>query len=189
MFRRFLICAALVLVSLTMFVNSSSGSGLGPEPVPEAVPQELLPESVPLSNIMGDPLRNALEGAVSDWVAARQEWEWYAEVARQEAARIAAEKRRSARPAQPVVQYGSGACGGDLPPCSVMMCESGGNIRAENGGSWEAGSTASGKWQFVDGTWNGYGGYQHASHAPESVQDERARQVYDGGAGRHHWVC
>lgn len=77
---------------------------------------------------------------------------------------------------------GSGRCGGDLPPCYVMQRESGGNIRAEN-----PVSTASGKWQFVDGTWNNYGGYAHAADAPEWVQDAKARETWAGGAGCSHW--
>lgn len=76
------------------------------------------------------------------------------------------------------VQYGTGACGGDLPPCWVMMRESGGNIRAKN-----PSSSASGKWQMLDSTWNGYGGYAHAMDAPESVQDAKARSL-----GICHWT-
>lgn len=83
-------------------------------------------------------------------------------------------------PAQPV--SGSGACGGDLPPCYVMMRESGGNITAQN-----PSSTASGKWQFLDSTWAGYGGYAKARYAPESVQDAKARELWAGGAGCSHW--
>ena len=64
------------------------------------------------------------------------------------------------------VTYPSGQCGGDLPPCWVMMRESRGDIRAEN-----PRSTASGKWQFLDSTWAGYGGYASAWMAPESVQE------------------
>jgi hypothetical protein len=79
---------------------------------------------------------------------------------------------------------GSGQCGGDLPPCYVMMRESRGDIRAEN-----PVSTASGKWQFLDSTWGGYGGYSHAADAPESVQDARAREVWAGGAGASNWAC
>ena len=102
-----------------------------------------------------------------------------------EAARRAEEERR--RQAQPQrssapATYGSGACGGDLPPCYVMMRESRGNITAQN-----PTSTASGKWQFLDSTWGGYGGYAKARHAPESVQDERARQLWNGGRGCSHW--
>lgn len=75
------------------------------------------------------------------------------------------------------------ACGGDLPPCCVMMRESRGNPTAVN-----SSSGASGKWQFMPGTWNSYGGYSSAAQAPESVQDARARQVYAGGAGAGNWA-
>jgi Transglycosylase-like domain len=90
--------------------------------------------------------------------------------------------RAPSRPA-PAAEQGSGRCGGDLPPCSVMQRESGGNIRAEN-----PSSSASGKWQFIDGTWNGYGGYSHAADAPEEVQDAKARALWAGGAGCGHWT-
>lgn len=79
-------------------------------------------------------------------------------------------------------QQGSGACGGDLPPCYVMQRESGGNIRAKN-----PRSTASGKWQFLDSTWGGYGGYSRAMDAPEEVQDARARALWANGRGCSHW--
>lgn len=68
--------------------------------------------------------------------------------------------------------YGSGACGGDLPSCYVLNRESRGNIRAEN-----PTSTASGKWQILDSTWNGFMGYSHAADAPEWVQDAKARTL------------
>ena len=80
------------------------------------------------------------------------------------------------------VTYPSGQCGGDLPPCWVMRRESRGDIRAEN-----PRSTASGKWQCLDGPWGGYGGSPPASHAPEQVQDARARQLWAGGRGCSHW--
>lgn len=71
---------------------------------------------------------------------------------------------------------------GALPPWSVINCESKGSYTAEN-----AHSSASGRYQFVDGTWDGYGGYSHASDAPPEVQDAKAREVWAGGAGRGHW--
>lgn len=76
----------------------------------------------------------------------------------------------------------TGACGGDLPPCYVMMRESRGSLTARN-----PSSSASGKWQFIDSTWAGFGGYAHAYLAPESVQDARARAVWAHGAGCSAW--
>jgi Transglycosylase-like domain len=46
---------------------------------------------------------------------------------------------------------------------------------------------ASGKYQFERGTWNGFGGYTNAADAPEGVQDEKAREVWNGGLGCGHW--
>lgn len=85
-------------------------------------------------------------------------------------------------PVQSTASYGSGACGGALPPCYVMMRESGGSLTAQN-----PTSTASGKWQFLDSTWAGYGGYSRAMYAPESVQDAKAAALWAGGAGCSHW--
>jgi len=96
------------------------------------------------------------------------------------------------------VAYPSGQCGGDLPPCWVMMRESRGDIRVWNGVCYApfgyAGrrspcgvSSASGKWQVVRPTWGGYGGYLNAADAPEQVQDARARQLWAGGRGCSHW--
>lgn len=52
---------------------------------------------------------------------------------------------------------------------TIRALESGGDyaIRAR-------GSTASGAYQFLDSSWDGYGGYQRASDAPPAVQDAKA---------------
>lgn len=72
--------------------------------------------------------------------------------------------------------------GGDLPPARIVECESGGSYTAEN-----PSSSASGRYQITDGSWNGFGGYRHAADAPPQVQDERARQMWANGAGWRHW--
>jgi hypothetical protein len=66
-----------------------------------------------------------------------------------------------------------------------MMCESGGSTTIVN----HSRIRPAGKWQIITSTWAGYGGYATADLAPESVQDERARQIYAGGRGRGQWEC
>lgn len=82
---------------------------------------------------------------------------------------------------QAAPQYSGG--GGGCVPDYIVQRESGGDYKAEN-----PTSTASGKYQFLDGTWNGYGGYQHASDAPPAVQDAKACEVWDNGNGSSHWA-
>jgi hypothetical protein len=110
--------------------------------------------------------------------AARQEAARQAELARQEAARVAAAQAEQA-PSQPAT-----GGGGYAIPERIVMCESGGDYRAQN-----PNSSASGAYQIIDSTWDGYGGYQSAGDAPPHVQDQRAAQLWAGGAGRHHWEC
>jgi septal ring factor EnvC (AmiA/AmiB activator) len=77
--------------------------------------------------------------------------------------------------------YGAG--GGWAIPYSVVNCESGGQDLTPNSAG------ASGYYQFMPGTWNDYGGYSQAYQAPKSLQDQRAAQVWNGGAGSSNWVC
>lgn len=74
--------------------------------------------------------------------------------------------------------------GGYTIPTPIVMCESRGNYRAEN-----LTSTASGAYQIIDGTWNGFGGYNHAASAPKNVQDLKAALIWNGGRGRSQWEC
>jgi hypothetical protein len=52
---------------------------------------------------------------------------------------------------------------------TIRTVESGGDYKAES-----RSSSASGAYQFVDGTWASYGGYRRASAAPADVQDAKA---------------
>lgn len=77
-------------------------------------------------------------------------------------------------------------------PASIVECESGGSYTAQN-----PTSTASGKYQFIDSTWDTmdgvkdgqYMGYAKARHAPPHIQDAAAAKLWDGGRGRGHWDC
>lgn len=72
----------------------------------------------------------------------------------------------------------TGRCGGDLPPCWVMMRESGGDINAYNPDGC-SGRGCFGKWQCDPRTCDGTG--------TEEEQDAEARRVWDNGRGCAHW--
>lgn len=55
----------------------------------------------------------------------------------------------------------------------IRRCESNDDYAAQN-----SRSTASGAFQFIDGTWNNYGGYAKAKLAPPYIQDEYALLTY-----------
>jgi hypothetical protein len=71
-------------------------------------------------------------------------------------------------------------------PCAIpqYICnrESGGLIDIYN-----PNGNASGKYQFERGTWNNYMGYRNAADAPESIQDQKAREVYSVRPSA--WAC
>lgn len=74
-------------------------------------------------------------------------------------------------------------CGGVLPSCCTLEKESHGTPTAQN-----PSSSASGLWQFMHDTWGGYGGFMEAKYAPPGTQNERAAQVFAGGAGWGAWA-
>lgn len=90
-------------------------------------------------------------------------------------------------------------CGGSpLPSCSHVWNESKGDPRIWNRGCYApvgwtgsrspcGGSTASGAYQFVRGTWANFGGFLNAADAPLEVQIQKAKLAYAGGAGCFHW--
>jgi peptidoglycan hydrolase CwlO-like protein len=114
---------------------------------------------------------------------------------RAEIATVEAEQAAAARAAAQqaaAAAAGSGATptavgpapsGGWTIPAQVVQCESGGQNLTPNSAG------ASGYYQFMPGTWNGYGGYSQAYQAPKSLQDQRAEQLWNGGAGASNWVC
>lgn len=70
---------------------------------------------------------------------------------------------------------------------AIAQRESGGDIHAIN-----PSSGAAGKYQFLQSTWDAiapsqWKGVSPAS-APESVQDQMAVKLYNGGAGASHWA-
>lgn len=80
----------------------------------------------------------------------------------------------------------SGRCGGSLPPCWVMNAESGGSLTAVNARGC-GGRGCYGKWQFDPRTSQGLGYPLTMDQYPESVQDEAARTLWNGGRGCSHW--
>lgn len=106
-------------------------------------------------------------------------------VAAAERARVAAARARAPRAscyrAPPVYSEGDPYAGSI--PSEIIRRESGGDYSAIN-----CSSGASGKYQFLDSTWAGYGGYASARDAPPEVQDERAAQLY-AASGCRPWGC
>lgn len=96
----------------------------------------------------------------------------------------AADRLKVAAP-QPVAQVqtpvqqvasstGPGPCSApNLPLSWIAWCESGCNPTNHN-----PSSSAAGKYQWLQSSWGGYGGYPTADLAPESVQDQKSAEAY-----------
>lgn len=66
----------------------------------------------------------------------------------------------------------------------IAKYESNGNPRAQN-----PRSSASGLYQFIDGTWHAVTGLPgSAKDYPASVQTKAFYKLWDNGRGAHHWV-
>lgn len=61
--------------------------------------------------------------------------------------------------------------------------ESGNNPKAQN-----RSTSASGYFQFTDGTWNNFKGYAKAKYAPLSIQLKKFIIVWDNGRGASNWT-
>lgn len=66
----------------------------------------------------------------------------------------------------------------------VRRTESTNNYQALN--TDDPGNTASGAYQYTDGTWNNYGGYAKAMYAPPEVQDRRFAEDLAARMRRHN---
>lgn len=133
-----------------------------------------------------------------DWAAEAQEADQaaadtaaaIAQLAAEQAQALADQRSLAAVPAPQavpppvVVSPASAPCSAPNPVLAwIAWCESGCNPTSMNHG----GSGAAGKYQYLYGTWNQYGGYDNAAVAPEYVQDQRAAEDY-ARVGTGPWV-
>jgi len=200
------LCFTFAIVMATVMFAPPVGGGAGADPTRPVTPAglgrhrdraEQLRQEAKV-RAFAERYQQFLDG---QWVRAVNSNIWYKRVTEQEVARKAREARqRSAQrttktrsrppatypPSSHSGQYVDGieVCNGTtLPSCYIVRRESGFNPRAEN-----PVSSASGLYQFIDGTWAVcHTGYGHASYAPVSVQVACARQIWANGAGAGHW--
>lgn len=127
-------------------------------------------QAPPASVEAGALSRAPLEGIVAPVMEGR--WYaltiWHAEMAREWYS--AATRARRARFQRETPQRGSG---GGFPGDCIAAHESGGNYSAQN-----PTSSASGKYQVLDSTWDGYAGYASSKDAPPAIQEQYARELW-----------
>lgn len=176
----FVIAAFVLLLTGVHLLNARSAAA--PFPVDLAVSTTPSPPPTPTGAAFTDTLgRVVLWDNTTLWNDTAL---WNDTVAQNNAAEAArqATARRAARHAtashSSAASYGSGACGGNLPPCWVMMRESGGNIHAYNPTGC-GGEGCNGKWQCDPRSCNGTGS--------EAEQDASAAALWDGGRGCSNW--
>lgn len=208
-----------VFTSLALFAGLASPASSSP-PQPRTTTIEAEAASYEALQPALDALNTARWYA---WAKADADRRWYEAARAAQEARVAAERARAAAaarrarlataatraPSAPRFVAGGWACGGPLPPCWVAEREDPAHDPTVYNGGYHypvgyvgptAGSTASGKWQFLRSTWGtrqdrqgvwhpGFRGYFNAADAPVSVQDEYAVMLYDGGRGCSHWGC
>lgn len=160
-------------LSAAVLVLFSAGVAVAvvPQLPPPATPAETIPP-LAITWEAADPSKGA------DEVAAWEQATTDARIALwlETAERAAAARRRAARSRAP------------RSAAAILACENRtGDYRAEN-----PTSTASGRYQFVDGTFRATkaaqaGGWTHAADAPPEVQDAAFAEVWDDGRGSHHW--
>jgi murein DD-endopeptidase MepM/ murein hydrolase activator NlpD len=81
------------------------------------------------------------------------------------------------------------ACAPDVASIDTILAtirriESGDNYQATN-----RASSASGAYQIIDSTWDGYAGHQRAVDAPPDIQDAKATEMVAAILNRHHDVA
>lgn len=159
----------LLLAAFILFTGTAHAEVPQPAPLDEMV-RNRFTRAVQVDEVVALKLLPVIEDRArevrAEWVESYEGWR----------------DRQSPELAGSTTTWGTGF-GPYAIPTYIVMCESGGNYDAEN-----AVSTASGAYQIIDGTWNGFGGYFHASDAPPAVQDAKAALLWAGGAGASHWA-